>query len=136
MNTGKLFEKYYMKQNGLWNERIKEAKEKGFDNASPIARLIYSCEIGEINQHASEDLKMISAALAVGYDLESDNAQLHVRITELEGERDMWRNFFFTIVAPDGFMQQGMYQECPICEQEKEHAEDCPLAAALGIDKD
>ena len=44
---------------------------KGFENASPIARLIYECERDNINQHASEDLKHISATLAMISDFEA-----------------------------------------------------------------
>jgi hypothetical protein len=38
---------------------------------------------------------------------------------------------FWKIVAPDGFMQEGVHQYCPECGQETEHAESCALAAAL-----
>lgn len=61
MNT---FDYYFIDKNGLWNERLAEVDEVGFENASPIARLIYMCEVGQIDQHASEDLKAISARLA------------------------------------------------------------------------
>ena len=59
------FNYYFIECNGLWAERLQEIKDKGFENASPIARLIYECECGNINQHASEDLKYISAILAM-----------------------------------------------------------------------
>lgn len=58
------FEYFYVDRNGLWKERVQEVKEKGFLRASPIARLIYECEVGDIDQHASEDLKIISAVIA------------------------------------------------------------------------
>lgn len=38
---------------------------------------------------------------------------------------------FFKIVAPDGFHQCGMNEDCPECEQECIHAPNCALAAAL-----
>ena len=59
------FNYHFIECNGLWAERLQEVKDKGFENASPIARLIYECEIGNINQHASEDLKHISAMLVM-----------------------------------------------------------------------
>lgn len=57
-----LYNYYLINRNGLWKERCKEAKNK--KNPSAIARLIYACEIGNIDQHLSEDLKEISAELA------------------------------------------------------------------------
>lgn len=40
-----------------WNDGIKEVKELGFDKASPLARLIWSCETGNgIDQHAADDI--------------------------------------------------------------------------------
>jgi hypothetical protein len=65
MATVDRFNYYFIECNGLWSERLQEVKDKGFENASPIARLIYECESGNINQHASEDLKCISATLAM-----------------------------------------------------------------------
>lgn len=67
--AGELFEKYWMQENGLWQKRLQEVVDEGFENASPIARLIYSCEIGQIDQHASEDLKAVSAFIETAYDL-------------------------------------------------------------------
>lgn len=58
------FEHYFIERNGLWSEHLQAVKESGFDDASPLARLIYSCEIGDIDQHASEDLKAVSATIA------------------------------------------------------------------------
>ena len=65
MITVDRFHYYFFECNGLWVERLQEVKDKGFEKASPIARLIYECERGNINQHAAEDLKYISATLAV-----------------------------------------------------------------------
>ncbi len=48
-----------------WKDYVAEVKENGFDKASPIARLIWSCEVGQINQHASLDLMEIAEELAV-----------------------------------------------------------------------
>jgi hypothetical protein len=63
------YQYYFMDRNGLWSERCQEVVEKGLKNASPIARLIYSCETGQgIDQHASEDLKAVSAALQAAAD--------------------------------------------------------------------
>jgi hypothetical protein len=39
-----------------WQDYVNEVKEKGFEQSSPIARLIWSCEVGHIDQHASDDL--------------------------------------------------------------------------------
>lgn len=61
----KPFEYYFIECNGLWSERLAEVNKVGFEKASPIARLIYECERGAIDQHASEDLKMISAFIAL-----------------------------------------------------------------------
>jgi hypothetical protein len=58
------FDDYFMQQNGNWQQHLDEVKEVGFEKASSIARLVYECEIGNINQHASEDLKWISAKLS------------------------------------------------------------------------
>jgi len=66
----KTFEYYFIERNGLWSERLQEVKELGFEGASPIARLIYECERDNINQHASEDLKAISAKLQMLEDLQ------------------------------------------------------------------
>ena len=38
---------------------------------------------------------------------------------------------FFNTVAPDGFHQCGIHEECPECDNEGTHAEGCKLAAAL-----
>ena len=65
MTTVDRFHYYFIECNGLWSERLQEVKNKGFEKASPIARLIYECERGNINQHAAEDLKCISATLAM-----------------------------------------------------------------------
>jgi hypothetical protein len=46
-----------------WKDYVNEVKEKGFDNASPLARLIWSCEVGRIDQHASADLNLIADAI-------------------------------------------------------------------------
>ena len=43
-----------------WKDYVNEVEEKGFGNASPIARLIWSCEVDQINQHASPDLILIA----------------------------------------------------------------------------
>ena len=71
MATVDRFNYYFIECNGLWSERLQEVKDKGFEKASPIARLIYECERGNINQHASEDLKHISATLAMLSDFEA-----------------------------------------------------------------
>jgi hypothetical protein len=63
------FEYYFIERNGLWQERLAEVAELGFEQASPIARMIYECERGNINQHASEDLKWISAQIAMLEDM-------------------------------------------------------------------
>jgi hypothetical protein len=65
MATVDRFNYYFIECNGLWSERLQEVKDKGFEKASPIARLIYECERDNINQHAAEDLKHISATLAM-----------------------------------------------------------------------
>jgi hypothetical protein len=63
-----LFEYYFMKRNGLWQERLDEYEELGGE-ASSIAKLIHACEIGDgIDQHASEDLKAVSSFMMVQAD--------------------------------------------------------------------
>jgi len=43
-----------------WKSLCKEVDEKGFDNASALARLVWACETGRgVDQHCSEDLKEI-----------------------------------------------------------------------------
>lgn len=74
----KTFEYYFIERNGLWSERLREVKDKGFEGASPIARLIYECERDNINQHASEDLKAISAKLQMLEDMESVITESHI----------------------------------------------------------
>ena len=65
------FNYFYMERNGLWQERLDEVKQVGFNNASSIARLIYSCETGHgIDQHAAEDLKVISSLIAAAGEYE------------------------------------------------------------------
>jgi hypothetical protein len=46
-----------------WKDYVNEVKEKGFDNASPVARLIWSCDVGRVDQHAGPDLDEISRDL-------------------------------------------------------------------------
>ena len=66
------FNYFYMERNGLWQERLDEVKAVGFEKASSIARLIYSCEVGNgIDQHASEDLKVISSLIAAAGEYEN-----------------------------------------------------------------
>jgi hypothetical protein len=79
------YQYYFMDRNGLWSERCQEVVEKGLKNASPIARLIYSCETGQgIDQHASEDLKAVSAALQAAADaLAAREAMLDVAVDYL-----------------------------------------------------
>lgn len=62
MNTQQeRFTYYFEDRNGLWKERLDEWDAKG-KSSSSIARLIHACEIGDgIDQHASEDLKAVSA---------------------------------------------------------------------------
>lgn len=67
-DEGELIHKYWIEQNGLWEQRLKDVRENGFDNASPIARLVYACQIGQIDQHTSEDLKAISAFIQASYE--------------------------------------------------------------------
>ena len=43
-----------------WQDYVNEVETKGFGKASPIARLIWSCEVGKIDQHASPDLDVIA----------------------------------------------------------------------------
>lgn len=45
-----------------WKDYVDEAKSD-FDKASPIARLIWSCEVFNIDQHASDDLMDIAEKL-------------------------------------------------------------------------
>lgn len=47
-----------------WKDYVNEVREKGFENASPLARLIWTCEVGHIDQHASIDLKNIAEQIA------------------------------------------------------------------------
>ena len=54
----------------LWKDYVNEVREKGFEKASPIARLIWSCETENgINQHASCDLIEIADALEAAREL-------------------------------------------------------------------
>jgi hypothetical protein len=47
-----------------WNTLIDDVVKRGFANASSIARLVWSCEVGNgIDQHAAPDLKIILAKL-------------------------------------------------------------------------
>lgn len=84
MATVDRFNYYFIECNGLWAERLQEVKDKGFENASPIARLIYECERDNINQHASEDLKHISATLAMLSDFEAFGLDPRYPVTPAE----------------------------------------------------
>ena len=42
-----------------WKDYYEEVKEKGFSKASPLARLVWSCDVGDIDQHAGEDLHVM-----------------------------------------------------------------------------
>ena len=94
MNGQELFHHYFMERNGLWKERVEEVDEKGFKSASSIARLVYSCEIGVIDQHASEDLKAVSAFLMVQADriaaLEAVAEIARIALVELQAIHDDW----------------------------------------------
>lgn len=46
-----------------WEDYVNEVRTKGFDKASPLARLIWSCEVGQIDQHASVDLMAIAETI-------------------------------------------------------------------------
>lgn len=84
-----LFKKYFIEQNGLWFERLKEVQEKGFHSASSIARLIFSCETENgIDQHAAEDLKAVSAFLATQAD---ELAAMRAAIEQAEKLVYLWR---------------------------------------------
>jgi hypothetical protein len=48
-----------------WSDYVKEVQAKGFGNASPVARLVWSCDVGQIDQHASPDLDEVSRELAL-----------------------------------------------------------------------
>src|SRR3990167_6862987 len=48
----------------IWNDYIQDVKLNGFDEAAPLARLIWSCEVGHIDQHASKELMKIAAELS------------------------------------------------------------------------
>jgi hypothetical protein len=80
------FEHYFIARNGLWDECLQDVKKNGFDKSSPLGRLIYSCEIGDINQHASEDLKAISATLAT---LRDDKLKLEIAARDFLRAVDM-----------------------------------------------
>ena len=59
------YEYFLIDRNGLWKEHVESVKNNGAANVSPLSRLIYACEVGDgIDQHASEDLKAVSAELA------------------------------------------------------------------------
>jgi hypothetical protein len=42
-----------------WKQNVDDVRENGFAKAAPLSRLVWSCEVGQINQHASDDLKAI-----------------------------------------------------------------------------
>ena len=68
-NQAERFKYYFMERNGLWIDRLAEYAELGGE-ASSIAKLIHACEIGDgIDQHASEDLKAVSAFIAAQADV-------------------------------------------------------------------
>lgn len=67
-----------------WKDYVQEVKDKGFENASPLARLIWSCDTGNgVDQHASEDLKEIMYLLAAK---ESADALLKEAVEVLEND--------------------------------------------------
>jgi len=85
-----------------WQEYCREVRDKGFDNASPMARLVWSCETGRgIDQHASTDLLEIMDELAAlqaldkpmvcghkaRYAVNSDEGTSWCCMCELEAER-------------------------------------------------
>ena len=72
----KAFNYYFIQRNGLWKEKLKEYEQLGSKDCSAIAKLIHACEIGEIDQHASEDLKAVSSVIAA---LEAEIAILKER---------------------------------------------------------
>lgn len=78
------YEYFLIDRNGLWKEHVESVKNNGAANVSPLSRLIYACEVGDgIDQHASEDLKAVSAELAA----------LRERAEKAEAERDALKEF-------------------------------------------
>ncbi len=63
-----------------WKDYVNEVREKGFENASPLARLVWSCEVGHIDQHASTDLIKIIDRIA---ELETAASDLFQACSEL-----------------------------------------------------
>lgn len=106
-----------MNTNDTWKELCLEVTRLGFGGASPIARLVYSCEIGDINQHASEDLKEI---------IES-TARLQARVAELETDK---KGLITWLKGMEwsSINEEGSY--CADCNNYKEegHKEDCKFS--------
>jgi hypothetical protein len=43
-----------------WKSLCDEVEKLGFENATPLARLVWSCEVGRgVNQHCAPDLQYI-----------------------------------------------------------------------------
>jgi len=88
--------KYFLiDRNGLWKEHVESVKNNGAAKVSPLSRLIYACEVGDgIDQHASEDLKAVSAELAALRERAEKAEALLNALPEYEIElaREVWGN--------------------------------------------
>jgi len=64
-----------------WKDYVEQVNQQGFEQASPLARLIWSCEVGQIDQHASRDLIFIMERF-------EELAALRADLAEAQAERD------------------------------------------------
>jgi hypothetical protein len=65
--------------------------EKGFEKASPIARLAFSCDVGQIDQHASLDIQEISDELERLRKIEQAAINLQSRLDDHFGGTYDWK---------------------------------------------
>lgn len=67
-----------------WKTLLDEVEQKGFENASPLARLAWSCETGNgVDQHAAPDIEDIMTEVEQLQKIETAAIALFQKCSEL-----------------------------------------------------